>query len=128
MLPRAPGVPHAIRRDPADVVRRVLARVAVVADLPTAVALQPDLPPGWSLVTRDGQAVVGELAVRGRLPRREPIAARAEISRSRVPRRDRRFIRGKRGRPVRARRRPGTDGLHRRQSVAGALDVRLEPG
>jgi len=54
----------AIRRDPADVVRRVLARVAVVADLPTAVALQPDLPPGWSLVTRDGQAVVGELAVR----------------------------------------------------------------
>jgi len=53
----------AVRRDPAEVVRRVLARVAVVADLPTAVALQPDLPPGWSLVTRDGQTVVGELTI-----------------------------------------------------------------
>ena len=72
----------AIRRDPSESVRRVLARSAVVADLGTALALQADLPAGWSLVTHDGGAVVTELAVR--LGRGDaPLERRAEADRLR---------------------------------------------
>ena len=72
----------AIRRDPGESVGRVLARSAVVADLATALSLQADLPAGWSLVTRDGGAVVSELAVR--LGRGDaPLERRAEAERLR---------------------------------------------
>jgi chromosome segregation protein len=72
----------AIRRDPSESVRRVLARSAVVADLATALRLQAELPAGWSLVTRDGGAVVSELAVR--LGRGDaPLERRAEADRLR---------------------------------------------
>ena len=54
----------AVRRDPSDLVRAVLARTAVVDDLAAALALQADLPAGWSIVTRDGAAVVSDVAVR----------------------------------------------------------------
>jgi chromosome segregation protein len=54
-----------------------------VADLATAVALQADLPPGWTLVTRDGSAVVSELTVR--LGRGDaPLERRAEAERLRA--------------------------------------------
>ncbi|HEX3427941.1 MAG TPA: AAA family ATPase, partial [Candidatus Limnocylindrales bacterium] len=54
----------AIRRDPTGAVTKLLARMAVVADLPTALALQPTLPAGWALVVRDGSAVVTGATVR----------------------------------------------------------------
>jgi len=74
---------EAIRRDPSESVGRVLARSAVVADLPTALSLQADLPAGWSLITRDGGAVVTELAVR--LGRGDaPLERRAEAERLRA--------------------------------------------
>jgi chromosome segregation protein len=73
---------EALRRDPSESVRRVLARSAVVADLAAALSLQADLPAGWSLVTRDGGAVVTELAVR--LGRGDaPLERRAEADRLR---------------------------------------------
>jgi chromosome segregation protein len=54
----------ALRRDGPGVGGRLLARAAWVADLQTALALQPDLPPGWVVIPRDGSAVVGEVVVR----------------------------------------------------------------
>jgi chromosome segregation protein len=53
----------AIRRDGLGATRHLLARAAWVPDLGAAMALQPDLPPGWVAVLRDGTAVVGPLAV-----------------------------------------------------------------
>jgi len=53
-----------VRRDATGMARRMLARAAWTPDLATAFALQPHLPPGWILVTRDGTAVVGEVVVR----------------------------------------------------------------
>jgi chromosome segregation protein len=78
---------EAIRRDPSGTTTRVLARCGVVQDLATAIELQADLPAGWSLVTRDGSAVVTELAVRlgrGDAPlerRTEADRLRAEVER-----------------------------------------------
>ncbi len=72
----------AIRRDPTHSMGRVLARAAVVDDLPTAVGLQAELPAGWSIVTRDGTAIVTELSVR--LGRGDaPLERRAEADRIR---------------------------------------------
>jgi chromosome segregation protein len=73
----------AVRRDPSATVGRLLGRTAVVADLETAVGLQQDLPAGWTVVTRDGSAVVGELFVR--LGRGDaPLERRAEADRLRA--------------------------------------------
>ncbi len=78
---------EAIRRDPAGAASRVLARAAVVPDLATALALQPDLPAGWVIATRDGAAVVTDLAVRlgrGDAPLERRVEAdrlRAEVAR-----------------------------------------------
>ncbi|HEX5823883.1 MAG TPA: hypothetical protein VFY18_05410, partial [Candidatus Limnocylindrales bacterium] len=74
---------EAIRRDPTGAVTRLLARVGCVADLPAALALQPELPAGWTLVVRDGSAVVTGAAVR--LGRGDaPLERRAEAERLRV--------------------------------------------
>ena len=54
----------ALRRDPAGAVRPLLARVAWVPDLAAALELQAVLPAGWTLVTRDGGAVVDGASVR----------------------------------------------------------------
>ncbi len=70
----------AVRRDAVGVAARILARAAWVADLPTAVALQPIIPPGWVVVTRDGGAVASRDAVA--LGRSEgPIERRAQLER-----------------------------------------------
>jgi chromosome segregation protein len=72
----------AIRRDPNDAVRGLLERSAVVDDLPTALALQADLPAGWSVVTRDGSVVMTQTAVH--LGRGDaPLERRAEAERLR---------------------------------------------
>ncbi|MEO5941611.1 MAG: hypothetical protein ABIZ72_11290, partial [Candidatus Limnocylindrales bacterium] len=84
-LAAAGGTPigDAIRRDPSGTVARLLARTAVVADLDAALALQAHLPAGWALATRDGAAVVTELAVR--LGRGDaPLERRAEADRVRA--------------------------------------------
>ena len=74
---------EAIRRDPHGLVRPLLGRVVVVADLATALALQPDLPGGWAIVTRDGSALVGEISVR--LGRGDaPLERRADAERLRA--------------------------------------------
>ncbi len=72
-----------IRRDPSGTVAWILARSVVVDDLAAALALQPHLPAGWSIATRDGSAVVTELAVR--LGRGDaPLERRAEADRLRT--------------------------------------------
>jgi chromosome segregation protein len=53
----------AVRRDDRGAVRRSLALVAWLPDLAACLALQDELPPGWTLVTRDGLASVGQLTV-----------------------------------------------------------------
>jgi len=81
----AGGAPlaDAIRRDPAGTVTRVLARTVVVDDLAGALRLQAHLPAGWAIATRDGSAVVTELAVR--LGRGDaPLERRAEADRLRT--------------------------------------------
>jgi chromosome segregation protein len=73
----------AIRRDPSGSVARVLARTVAVDDLAAALALQPHLPAGWAIATRDGSAVVTELAVR--LGRGDaPLERRADAERLRA--------------------------------------------
>jgi chromosome segregation protein len=54
----------AVRRDPSGAVRALLARVAWVPDLASALEVQQVLPLGWLCVTRDGSAVVDPLTVR----------------------------------------------------------------
>ncbi len=54
----------AIRRDPAGHVARLLARTFWVPDLEAALALRPQLVPGWRLVTRAGELVTDEGLVR----------------------------------------------------------------
>jgi chromosome segregation protein len=81
----AGGTPltDAIRRDPDSRVTTLLSRTAVVGDLPSALTLQPELPAGWTLVVRDGSAVVSELAIR--LGRGDaPLERRAEADRLRA--------------------------------------------
>ncbi len=73
---------EAIRRDPAGAATRILARTVVVADLATALTLQPELPAGWIVTTADGDAVVDELTVR--LGRGDaPLERKAEAERLR---------------------------------------------
>ncbi|HEY7131550.1 MAG TPA: AAA family ATPase [Candidatus Limnocylindrales bacterium] len=73
----------ALRRDPTRAVGRILSHAAVIDDLATALTLQPDLPAGWSIATRDGGAVVTQLAVR--LGRGDaPLERRSEAERLRT--------------------------------------------
>ncbi len=53
----------AVRRDPVGAARRILERVAWVPDLAALIDLQPGLPPGWAIVSRDGTAVAGPVAI-----------------------------------------------------------------
>jgi chromosome segregation protein len=72
-----------VRRDASGSVGSLLARAAAVADLATALELQPSLPPGWTIATRDGSALVTELTVR--LGRGDaPLERRAEADRVRA--------------------------------------------
>ncbi|MEW5991862.1 MAG: AAA family ATPase [Chloroflexota bacterium] len=71
----------AVRRDGSGVVRRLLGRAAWAPDVATALELQPFLPPGWTVVPRDGAAVVGEIVVRLGLGERM-LEARAELERA----------------------------------------------
>jgi chromosome segregation protein len=53
----------AVVRDPSGGVRALLMRSAWLPSLSECLALQPEMPPGWILVTRDGRVVVTGLAV-----------------------------------------------------------------
>ena len=53
----------AVRRDPVGAARRILERVAWVPDLAAVIDLQPSLPAGWAIVSRDGSAVAGPVAI-----------------------------------------------------------------
>ncbi|MCU0504981.1 MAG: chromosome segregation protein SMC [Chloroflexi bacterium] len=79
----------AIRRDPGDRARRLLARALWVPDLASAAVLALELGPGWCVATRDGALVDGDgvvllggressLARRAAVDRAAADAARAE--------------------------------------------------
>ncbi len=70
----------AIRRDDTGAARRALRRAAWLPDLATCLAIQSLLPPGWIVVTRDGAAVVDDLAVRLGAPE-SVLERRAEATR-----------------------------------------------
>jgi len=53
----------AVRRDPTGAVGTILARVVWLPDLAGCLAIQADLPAGWTAVPRDGTAIVTSLAV-----------------------------------------------------------------
>jgi chromosome segregation protein len=70
----------ALRRDPAGVVRPLLARVVWTPDLAAVLAVQASLPAGWTAVTRDGSAVADGVSLR--LGRGDsPLERRAELER-----------------------------------------------
>ncbi len=54
---------EAVRRDDRGALSRILARCAWLPDLEAALELQTSMPVGWSLVARDGSAVIGNLVV-----------------------------------------------------------------
>ena len=68
----------AVRRDATGAARRILSRAAWAPDIAAALELQPFLPPGWVVVSRDGGAVVGEVVVRLG-PGDRVLEARAEL-------------------------------------------------
>ncbi len=53
----------AVRRDPLGAARRILDRAAWLPDLAAVVAVQPELPDGWVVVSRDGRVVAGPDAI-----------------------------------------------------------------
>ena len=53
----------AVQRDVTGAARRLLARAAWLPDLASCLAIQPALPPGWIVVTRDGSAIIGQFGV-----------------------------------------------------------------
>ena len=55
---------EAVRRDSHGAARRLLGRAVWLPDLDACLAIQPDLPPGWVAVPRDGAAVVTDRTVR----------------------------------------------------------------
>jgi chromosome segregation protein len=70
----------ALRRDPAGVVRPLLARVVWAPDLAAVLEVQAALPAGWLAVARDGSAVADSITVR--LGRGDsPLERRAELER-----------------------------------------------
>jgi chromosome segregation protein len=78
---------EAVRRDGHGAAVRLLGRAVWLPDLDACVAIQPDLPPGWVAVPRDGSAVVTDRTVRlgpaeGTLERRvEADRLAAEVAR-----------------------------------------------
>jgi chromosome segregation protein len=54
---------EAVRRDDSGAVNRLLERTAWLPDLASCLELQAAMPAGWLLVSRDGGASVGQLAV-----------------------------------------------------------------
>jgi chromosome segregation protein len=69
-----------LRRDPAGVVRPLLARVVWAPDLTALLEVQAVLPAGWLAVTKDGSAVADSMTVR--LGRGDsPLERRAELER-----------------------------------------------
>jgi chromosome segregation protein len=73
-------LPAGIRRDDRGTMARLLARVAWLPDLAACLDLQAQLPPGWTLVPRDGRAIVADVVVQ--LGVADPAAdARAEVER-----------------------------------------------
>jgi chromosome segregation protein len=52
----------AVRRDDTGAVTRILRRVVWVPDAAACLTLQPELPPGWLAVDRDGTLLVGDVA------------------------------------------------------------------
>lgn len=70
----------AVRRDPLGAARQVLARAGWVADLAAALELQPWIPNGWVVVSRDGSVVATPMAIA--LGRGDtPLERRAELER-----------------------------------------------
>ena len=70
----------AIRRDPGGAARALLERAVWAPDLEAALRIQPSLPVGWIVATRDGGAVLDAVSVRiGRGD--SPLEARAEAER-----------------------------------------------
>ena len=70
----------AIRRDPGGAARALLERAVWAPDLEAALRIQPSLPVGWVVATRDGGAVLDAVSVRiGRGD--SPLEARAEAER-----------------------------------------------
>jgi len=53
----------AVRRDTTGAARRLLARAAWLPDLAGCLGMQPTLPAGWTITTRDGTAVVTDLGI-----------------------------------------------------------------
>ena len=65
VIERGGGVlAEAVRRDSNGAARRLLGRAVWLPDLDTCLGIQPDLPPGWVAVPRDGAAVVTDRTVR----------------------------------------------------------------
>ncbi|MFL5679647.1 MAG: chromosome segregation protein SMC [Chloroflexota bacterium] len=73
----------AVRRDPTGAASAVLARAAWLPDLASCLAVQPDIPPGWLLVPRDGGAVISALTVTLGTPD-SPLERRDEAARLRA--------------------------------------------
>jgi chromosome segregation protein len=80
----------AVRRDPLGAASRILGRAGWVPDLAALVDAQADLPAGWLVVSRDGRAVAGSIAislgkVEGDLERRAELERiQVELTRSEV--------------------------------------------
>ena len=53
----------AVRRDDTGAATRLLSRAVWLSDAAASLDAQPDLPPGWVAVARDGAQVVGQIAV-----------------------------------------------------------------
>ena len=65
VIERGGGVlAEAVRRDSHGAARRLLGRAVWLPDLDACLAIQPDLPPGWVAVPRDGVAVVTDRTIR----------------------------------------------------------------
>jgi chromosome segregation protein len=70
----------ALRRDPSGAARRILERAAWVPDVAAVVEIQPHLPDGWIVVSRDGRTVAGQVAIAlGRWT--GPLERRSELER-----------------------------------------------
>ncbi|HET9083948.1 MAG TPA: AAA family ATPase, partial [Candidatus Limnocylindrales bacterium] len=54
---------EAVRRDATGGVRRLLERTVWLPDLEACLAVQPQIPPGWTAVPRDGSAVLDDTGV-----------------------------------------------------------------
>ena len=73
----------ALRRDRSGAARRILERAAWVPDVAAVIELHQHLPAGWIVVSRDGRAVAGQVAIAlGR--RAGPLERQAELERLRA--------------------------------------------